>query len=220
LSNEEQKNYYDKLNDEELLQLRAKGHEHLNEGTHEIIENILRSRNVEIPPIPNKEIDIKSIKKPIPKSLFFSTILWMLGISVIKQLKLNFGDNFLVLIITVLFFYSIYTTLKTPRNKSENEKLKDKIGKNGYNEMMYCSSIGDINRLKELLEYGGDINLQDSDGVTPLMYSLEKNNVEITKLLISYKPDFHLKTKRGNTVVDLGKKLNNESSKVLLQSIN
>jgi ankyrin repeat protein len=86
--------------------------------------------------------------------------------------------------------------------------------------MMYCSSIGDIKRLKELLEYGGDINLQDSDGVTPLMYSLEKNNIEITKLLITYKPDLSLKTKKGNTVIDIGKKLNNESSKILLESIN
>ena len=219
LSTEEQKNYYSKLNDDELLQLRGKGINHLDQTTHQIIEEILHSRNIKPQPIPKIEIDIQSIKKPVRKSLFFSTVLWIFGIGVIKQLKLNLGENFLIVLITILFLYSIYSTLKNSRYKTPNEKLKDQIGKNGYNELMYCSSIGDIERLKELLNYGGNINLQDDDGITPLMYSLEKNNVEVTKLLITYKPDLSLKTKKGNTVIDIGEKLKNESSKIFLNSI-
>ncbi len=216
---QEQKEYYEKLNDDELLQLRGRGKDYLEDKTQKIIEEILISRNIQPPPIPETEIDIKSIKKPIPKSLFVSTLIYILCVGIIKKLYSNFGKGYedvILLVITIIYIsYLVYTFVtRTPKSKIQN--LKNEIGKNGFNEIMYCSIVGDVKRLKELLDYGGDVNVQDLDGVTGLMYSIENNQVEVTKLLLQHKPDLSLKTNKGNTVIDISKKINNESSKLVL----
>lgn len=223
MSHQDKRNYYDRLNDEELLQIRGRGKDFYVEETQKIVEEILLSRNIQPPPIPEKEIDIKSIKKPLPKSLFVSTLIYILCVGVVKKTYTNFGKGYedvILLVLTILYiiFLVIIFIPKTPKLKIKN--LKNQIGKNGFNEMMYCSIVGDVNRLKELIEYGGDIDVQDSDGVTALMYSLESNHVEVTKLLLDSNPDLSLKTNKGNSIIEISQKLNNESSKLVLSRLN
>lgn len=219
MSYQDKKEYYEKLNDEELLQLRGRAKDYLDEETQNIVEQILISRNINPPPVPEKEIDIQSIKKPIPKSLFISTIIFFICYGLVKRLYSNYGKGYedvILLVITILYItFLVYIFIpKTPKSKIKN--LKNEVGKNGFNEIMYCSVVGDVKRLKELIDYGGDLNVQDSHGVTGLMYSVENNQVEITKLLLQHNPDLSLKTNKGNTVIDFSKKLNNESSKLVL----
>ena len=223
MSNQDKRNYYDRLNDEELLQIRGRGKDFYDVETQKIVEEILLSRNIQPPPIPEKEIDIKSIKKPLPKSLFLSTIIYLVCFGIVKKTYTNYGKGYedLILLTLTILYILFVVTIFIPRNpKTKIKNLKNQIGKNGFNEMMYCSIVGDVNRLKELIEYGGDIDVQDSDGVTALMYSLESNHVEVTKLLLDSNPDLSLKTNKGNSIIEISQKLNNESSKLVLSRLN
>ncbi|KAG7880599.1 hypothetical protein KL905_002573 [Ogataea polymorpha] len=68
---------------------------------------------------------------------------------------------------------------------------------NGYTPMHAAASYGNLDLLKYLVSQGGDINIQDSDGDTPLHHV---ETVEAAKFLIEeLKADFKIKNKDGLT---------------------
>ncbi|KAG7899837.1 hypothetical protein KL935_003378 [Ogataea polymorpha] len=68
---------------------------------------------------------------------------------------------------------------------------------NGYTPMHAAASYGNLDLLKYLVSQGGDINIQDSDGDTPLHHV---ETVEAAKFLIEeLKADFKIKNEDGLT---------------------
>jgi len=70
---------------------------------------------------------------------------------------------------------------------------------------------GDV--IFEFLDKGADINFQDSDGMTPLMYIAHECNYnglfDILKRFLEYEPDIYLTNKKGQTFYDFIEAKNN-----------
>ena len=69
---------------------------------------------------------------------------------------------------------------------------------NGFTPIHAAASYGHINIIEYLINNGGDINIQDNDGDTPLHHC---ENLEIIKLLINkYNADYKIKNNEGLNV--------------------
>ena len=70
---------------------------------------------------------------------------------------------------------------------------------------LYASEIGDINKVKELLALGVNINIQNEEGETALMWALQYANVQLVRELIKSGANVNIKDKYGNTALDYAK---------------
>ena len=60
---------------------------------------------------------------------------------------------------------------------------------------------GDINKVKELINSGANINQQDRIGENALIEAAEGGHIEVVKLLIENKVNLNLKSKWGRTAL-------------------
>lgn len=71
---------------------------------------------------------------------------------------------------------------------------------NGYTPIHAAVSYGHVELLKYLIDQGGDINIQDTEGDSPLHHA---EDLKIAKLLVEqYKADWKLKNNEGQTPAD------------------
>ena len=57
-----------------------------------------------------------------------------------------------------------------------------------------------------LLNYFADVDAQDAQGTTALMWATERNNIKLVKLLVDNFADIHVKNDDGKTAQDLARK--------------
>jgi ankyrin repeat protein len=67
----------------------------------------------------------------------------------------------------------------------------------------------DIRIINKILDFKPDINLQDNDGYTALMYAIKENNIEIINKILNFKPDINLQNKYDKTALMYAIKENN-----------
>lgn len=60
---------------------------------------------------------------------------------------------------------------------------------------------GDIKDAEKLLEQGADVNAQDEDGWTALMFSAKSQNVEMAQMLMDNGADNEIRNKEGNKAI-------------------
>lgn len=70
-----------------------------------------------------------------------------------------------------------------------------------------------------LLRNGGDVDLDDGFGATPLMYAVSTDQIELVKVLLEHKADPNLKDKTGNTAFSNAKKVRNREITKLLEAV-
>ena len=99
--------------------------------------------------------------------------------------------SILTFVLTVLLVSSCATTSKT---KEERE---------GVNQEVFFKSVkgGAFAEVKRLIEEGTDVNAQDNEGWTALMWALEYGHTEVVKLLIEEGADVNAKDKKGFTAL-------------------
>jgi len=72
---------------------------------------------------------------------------------------------------------------------NEREKLD--------NQFCYAAEEGNLQKVKNLLEKGADVNAEDSEGVTVLMNAVFGRQIEIIEFLIERGADIHAKSSKG-----------------------
>ena len=78
-------------------------------------------------------------------------------------------------------------------------------------------SENNIEKLNKLITDGGNINILDSNGCSPLLIAIKNKNNEIAKILINKNADINLKDKKNNTALDFALLTNNsEIAKILI----
>lgn len=71
---------------------------------------------------------------------------------------------------------------------------------NGFTPIHAAASYGNIDLLNYLLTHGGDVNIQDSDGDTPLHHT---ESLDVAKLLVQkFKANYKIKNNDGLNVKD------------------
>ena len=74
----------------------------------------------------------------------------------------------------------------------------------GMTPMIYAASSGNIETVKTLLNKGADINARDNEmGYTPVLWALTYSYFDIAKLLIERGADIYVKSREGETLLDL-----------------
>ncbi len=71
----------------------------------------------------------------------------------------------------------------------------------GFTALFMAVIAGHTETVKSLLEQGAEVNRQDNDQKTPLMWAAQYGRKEEVKLLIEKGADVHAKDKRGNTAM-------------------
>jgi ankyrin repeat protein len=207
------KNFYENLSTDELLKKRALGTESLTTEAHEIIANILKGRGVTVPPLYEKAINIDEIKakgkinvSSIDYAYATVTVIAALLISEILKALLKSSGILINLVFgaTAILVWLVFYIQK--QNKSEAAELEDRLGKEGFNELMACAVDGNLERLLELLNYKADVDKKDNNGYTALMYAASNGRNEVVETLLAAGADKSIKTKKGNTALDFAKK--------------
>lgn len=73
----------------------------------------------------------------------------------------------------------------------------------GYTPLHECSSRGNLEVARLLLEHSADVNASATGGIRPLHDAIENNHVEVVRLLISYGADANISTYSGTTPLQL-----------------
>jgi hypothetical protein len=76
----------------------------------------------------------------------------------------------------------------------------------GLGEIMVCAADGNLERLRELVEFGGDVNARSISGTTALMYAARNNHLAIVEFLLAAGADPELKSDKGSTAADIARK--------------
>lgn len=79
--------------------------------------------------------------------------------------------------------------------KNGATNLIDSKDKNGYNPVATSSIYGFNDTVKKLVEYKANINIQDKNGLTPLIYAIEQDNKELANFLIENGADLNMAEK-------------------------
>jgi hypothetical protein len=75
----------------------------------------------------------------------------------------------------------------------------ERIGTNGFTELMYLAGQGDVEKAKSLLDTGLNVNAQDEMGGTALLYAAMNAQQDMVSLLVAYGADPSIAAKNGLT---------------------
>jgi serine/threonine-protein phosphatase 6 regulatory ankyrin repeat subunit B len=74
---------------------------------------------------------------------------------------------------------------------------------------MIASRNGHIEIIKLLLRNSADVNAEQKDGSTALMFACAYNRIEAVDLLLQYKAKLYARNRSGNTPLYIGRFFNN-----------
>jgi hypothetical protein len=226
------KTQYDEYTSEYLLELRALG-PNLTDDAHAAIEEVLTSRGVKVPRRPKQPILPNQWKRERRRDLLSSLIrlnratlrpllllLVLLGgmlllIAVFVQEYPVIGSALLLLVSGLGIAWWV-KTLKGPFEDGDRERRFKQVGKRGYTELMFYAAEGDVERVRELVNYGVQIDAQDTSGATALIYATSREQTAVVRLLLSRGSNRSLATVQGQTALDIADQLSNRKLVALL----
>lgn len=93
----------------------------------------------------------------------------------------------------------VWHYLKKGIDKIENHPEWVKTGQEGFTELMGHAAKGDVVEIQRLISEGCDVNAQDSQGITALIYAAQASKFEAIETLLNSGADKGIKTKTGHT---------------------
>ena len=198
--------------------MRASG-DGISDEAHQAIEEIFAERGERLPAKPKTPIVIAE-KQATPRSgnkrlLIGAAIGVLAAIAVATQKTLAeelshtwYGvlGGFGVIIYFVIKWFRRQMLSSAQREREDNEK---KAREDGLTEIMVCAANGDLERIREVVEYGGDVNARSISGTTALMYAAKNNHLAIVEFLLAAGADPKLKSNKGSSATDIARKCEN-----------
>jgi len=71
---------------------------------------------------------------------------------------------------------------------------------------MLCAADANLERIRELVEYGGDVNARSNTGTTALMYAAGNNHLAIVKFLLAAGANPKLMSDKKSTAAEIARK--------------
>lgn len=199
---------FQNFSSEYLIQKRALGSE-LADAAHRAIEEIFKERGETLPPRPSKPIDVVEIQRDQKRrgggDKFLGIVAIVLAMVVAKTLSTMFG-------LIILVGYAIYWVFNWVRKRglTEEERASEheaqQIEEEGLTELMVCAANGDVQRVKELVAYGADVDKTSLKGSTALIYAARNNQMESVKALLAAGANALIKTDKGATALQIAER--------------
>lgn len=205
------KQQFSNFTSEYLLKLRARGDE-LSDKAHQAIEEIFAERGELLPEKPKTPIITsyneipstgnagKKLKTPVIVTL---GLIGMAIASVIANTRIG------ILISVGMIIYWIAKWVQrvtlTPAQR-EQEDIEKKAREDGLTEIMLCAADANLERIRELVEYGGDVNARSNTGTTALMYAAGNNHLAIVKFLLAAGANPKLMSDKKSTAAEIARK--------------
>lgn len=204
------KKQFSDLTSEYLLQLRARG-DGLSDEAHQAIEEIFTERGEHLPAKPKTSIFIAHNGAPTSGTgKFFKSAalitLGLLGLVMAKALAHTWIGVLIAVGVVIYFVANWFRRQKLTPAQREREDNEKKVEEEGLTEIMVCAANGNLDRIRELVEYGGDVNTRSLSGTTALMYAARNNQLAIVDFLITAGADTKLKSDKKSTAMDVAKK--------------
>ncbi|XP_047488056.1 kinase D-interacting substrate of 220 kDa-like [Penaeus chinensis] len=79
--------------------------------------------------------------------------------------------------------------------------LNEKTKKYGDTALMWASSLGHLEIMRELLAAGAEVDLENNNGYTSLSMSITQNQPEAAKILLAFGADINQRAKDGDSVL-------------------
>ena len=218
---------FENYSSEYLIGRRALG-EQLTDEAHEAIEIILNERGVKIPPKPKSSIDVnkENFGGRIKKSPFEMSMRFAVGVIILMFTK-AFAKTFAHTIFGVLTLllwigyceFEFFRKANLTNEEKEEEKKIKKIEEDGVTDLMLASAEGNIERVRDLIAFGANVNSTSNNGSTSLMYASRNNHLSSVKLLIENGADKDIKNEKKSTALSLSESFNCDDVKNYLNSI-
>jgi ankyrin repeat protein len=199
---------YAKFETEKLLSMRAQGDVYSSEA-REILDEILVERLGSVPVSARYKNAIKWTGM---------IIVIIISLAIVQNLKQSKFGLPLAVIIGVIYFFSFIK--KTKRTDAENKEhsLKEKISDEGLSELIVVSAEGSLDKVKELVELGYNINRKSNNDSTAIMFAAKNNHLDVAKYLIANGANPSQKNTNGSSAISLAKKNNYEEMLKILGS--
>jgi hypothetical protein len=153
---------------------------------------------------------------------FAFSILLLVTISVGKMLAQTGFGIFISILLWVcaipFFFYRAMQRAAMSPEESAKEVERKKAEKEGLTEIMVAAANGDLTRVKELTQYGANVNVVSKNGGSPLMYAVRNGHASIVEFLLSAGADQSLKSDAGRTALDIARSLGHFEIVTVLES--
>lgn len=186
-----------------LLGRRALGLEAMSTEAHEAIEQVLKERGVDCPPIPTAPIVLaaqtRGVKSPQWLSVAGGVVTMLVGgvfIEFFKHTKVGIAVGTAGL--AWMLFAWLWRQSLDPNARAAYDDKKA-IADGALTDLMQAAGVGDVVRLQELIRYGVNVNQQSLSGSTALMFAARNNHVVVVRILLAAGADSQIKTDKGNT---------------------
>ena len=204
------KEKFSDLTSEHLLQVRARG-DGLSHDAHQAIEEIFAERGEYLPPKPKTPISMSSSSAPESKTakILKSTAIIILALIAMGVAKATAHTWFGVLVTIGVVIYFIANWIRRQgltRDQREREDNEKKAEAQGLTELMVCAANGNLERIRELVEYGGDVNARSTSGATALMYAARNNHLAIIEFLLAAGANPKVQSDNKSTAADIARK--------------
>lgn len=186
-----------------LLSRRALGRDAMSTEAHEAIEQVLKERNVDCPPIPTAPITLDMgslrVKRPQWVSVAGGLVIMFIGGVFIEFFKRTWvGVAVGAAGLTWILFAWLWRESLDPDARAVYDDKKA-IQEGALTDLMQAAGAGDLGRLQELIRYGVNVNERSLNGSTALMFAARNNHVDVVRLLLAAGADSQIKTDKGNT---------------------
>lgn len=200
---------YDSYTSEHLLQLRARG-DGLVDEAHAAIEEVLTSRDESVPPRPKLAVDTQGQTQSKGQWIqsLIAGIFFMCVAAFLMQVLKGSGlvGGLLSLIIAAFFLVRWIKNRNLAPELRAKKQAFARIGEEGFTELMFYAAEGDIDRVRDLINYSGKVNAQDKKGGNALIYASKNGHIEVVKFLLMSGAKVDLRTKNGLSALDIAKK--------------
>jgi hypothetical protein len=219
MNKDELKVQYAQYTSEHLLQLRARGEGLVNEA-HVAIEEIMAERGESVAPRPKLAVSSQThspARGQKTQNLVIGMFFMFASAFIMQVLKEERLIGAIIGLAIAAFFFIRWMKEASLAPEALSKKRNfERIGEDGFSELMFYAGEGDLDRVRDLLNYGAVINAQDDRGGTALMYASRNGHIEIVRLLLGLGADTALKTKKGLSAVDAAKHSGHVSVEKLL----
>ena len=205
------KHQFKDMSSEYLLQRRALG-EGLADEAHAAIEAIFSERGEKLPPKPTKPILLEEGSEAESASWRRGKGAGLLVVAVlVPAVAKQVAHTWLGLLVTLVCLgYFIYGRLYPGGHEGSSltspEALAERARALGLSEFTLAAAEGHVGRLRELIDYGHDVNAIEKTGSTALMYAARNGRVEAIRFLLEHGANRNAQAESGATALSFARK--------------